>query len=403
MMPITRQQVEILLDNPAQRNYVVSAYADMRVRDGFRRHLELSLNNEARSAAAALAEAAARKDLDANIAVIREAVAEASPTARGLAVFSGVSRGLRQVIPLEFPVENRLVIDEEPFLLPLLEHWYGEPSFLIALFDANEAHLFERHHGRPEPVRDLEREDVAQDIQRDKPRFTVKKRFASTHHERLHGNDDAPFLHELSDAIAGRWKDGNFAGLILLGQSQETAALRGILPKGLDALVVGEAPHAMTGGAGDLNDVVSRLVDDWRLEQQRQILAELNERRKQDHLVANGATEVLDALQQGRAAQVLFGIRRDMPGARCPDCGYRFGAPIGECLYCGARCQSVNAAQDILRLAVRHRVPVVLFRAPARDDTLGPAGGVAALLRAGDNWAPRAEVPQESKDHAQVF
>src|SRR3954463_4740759 len=97
MMPITRKQVEILLDTPAQRDYVVSAYADMTVQDGFKRHLELSLKNEARAAGAALAKATARKDLDANIAVIREAVqAEASSAARGLAVFSSVARGLRQ-------------------------------------------------------------------------------------------------------------------------------------------------------------------------------------------------------------------------------------------------------------------------------------------------------------------
>src|SRR3954453_14462996 len=124
MMPITRQQIEILLDTPDQRDYVVSAYADMTVQDGFKRYVDLYLKNQVRAAGDALTEAKARKDLDANIAVIREAVeTQAFPTARGLAVFSGVARGLRHVIPLEFPVENRLVIDEEPFLLPLLEHW----------------------------------------------------------------------------------------------------------------------------------------------------------------------------------------------------------------------------------------------------------------------------------------
>src|SRR3954453_4915877 len=244
MMPITRQQIEILLDTPDQRDYVVSAYADMTVQDGFNRYVDLYLKNQARAAGEALTEAKARKDLDGNIAVIREAVqTEASPTARSLAIFSSVARGLREVIHLEFPVENHLVIDEEPFLLPLLERWYCEPAFLIVLFNDIEAHLYERHHGRPEPVRDLEREDVAQEIQRDKPRFTYKKRFTATRHERLHGTEDSPFLRELTDAIAERWKEGDFAGLVLLGKPQHTAALRKVLPKTLDAAVVGEATH----------------------------------------------------------------------------------------------------------------------------------------------------------------
>jgi len=403
MMSITRQQIEILLDIPDQRDYVVSAYADMAVQDGFKRYVDLYLKNQVRAAGDALTEAKARKDLDANIAVIREAVeTQAFPTARGLAVFSGVARGLRHVIPLEFPVENHLVIDEEPFLLPLLEHWYGEPSYLIALFNSNEAHLFEVSHSRPERVRDLEREDVDQEIQRDKPRFTFKKRFAATHHERLHGPEGALFLRDVADAIGEQWKNGDFAGLVLLGQSQDTAALRKLLPRELDALVVGEAPHAMTQNADELTDDVGRLVNDWQAERQRQILAELNERWKQDHLVANGATEVLDALQQGRAAQVLFGTRRDVPGARCPDCGYRFGAPVEVCPYCQGRCQKVNAVQDILRLAIRHQVPVFLFRVPAKNDPLEPAG-VVALLRAEANWAPNAKVAQESEGHPQVI
>jgi len=403
MMSITRQQVEILLDSPDQRDYVVSAYADLTVQNGFNRYADLYLKNEGRAASEALTAAEARKDLDANMALIREAVrTEANPTARGLAVFSSVARGLRHVINLGFPVQNRLVIDEEPFLLPLLEHWYGEPSYLVALVDSNEAHLFEANHGRLSPARDLEREDVAQDIERDKPRFTVKKRLAATAHERLQGAEDAPFLREVAEAIAEEWKGGNLVGLVLLGQAQNTAALRKLLPKELDAPVVGEAPHAMTGRPDDLADDVGRLVNDWQAGQQRQMLAELNERWKQGHLVANGATEVLDALQQGRAAHVLFGTRRDIPGARCPGCGYRFGAPARDCPYCGGRCQDVNAAQDILRLATRHRVPVTLFRVPAKGDPLEQAGGVAAFVHAPANWAPNERVAQESEGHAQV-
>jgi peptide subunit release factor 1 (eRF1) len=403
MMPMTRQQVEILLDTPARSDYVVSAYIDMTVQDGFQRHLELALKNEARSAAPALAEAEARKDLDANIAVIREVLQnESYPTARGLAVFSSVARGLRQVIPLEFPVDDRLVIDEEPFLLPILERCHAEPSFLIAHFNSNEAHLLERYHGRPEPARDMEREDADDDIQRDKPRFTNKKRLAATHHERLQGAEDTPFFRELAGAIAERWKEGDFAGLILLAPQQDSAAVRKLLPREIEAHVIGEAPHALTASVNALNDVVCRLVDPWEAERRRRILAEMEERRKQGHLLAQGPTEVLDALQQGRAAQLLFSAGRELPGARCSACGYRFGAPVGVCPYCQGRCESRDAAQDILRMATKHRVPVHVFREPAKEDPLATAGGVAALLHADENWTKREAVYPETKTHAPV-
>jgi len=405
MMTSTRQEIEILLDTPDQHDYVVSAYVDMTVKDGFNRHVDVQLKNQARAAGEALAEAGAHKDIDANIAVIREAVhaqAQADPEVRGLAVFSSVARGLRHVVSLDFPVENHLVIDEEPFLLPLLERWYGEPAFLIALIDSRKAHLFEVYQGRPETLGDLERDDVDQDIQRDKPRFTYKKRFASTQHERLHGVDDSKFLREVADAVAERWKNGNYAGLILMGQTQDTAALRALLPREIEGAVVAESTHAMTSQPDDLTDDLTRLIADWQAGRERQIVAELDERRKEDHLVADGPTEVLDALQQGRAVQVLFGTRHDIPGARCPDCGYRFGAPVEVCPYCQGRCRTVNAAQDIMRLAMRHRVPVHVFRVAAKDDPLAQAGGVSALLRAEANWAPNAKTARESEGHPQV-
>jgi protein required for attachment to host cells len=299
-------------------------------------------------------------------------------------------------------VENHLVIDEEPFLLPLLEHWHGEPFFLIALVDSNEAHLFDMHHNRPVRVRDLVRADADEDIQRDKARFTYKKRFAATTHERLHGLEESPFLRQVAAAIEDQWRDGDFAGLIVLGRTQDIAAVRKLLPRHVDERIVGEATHAMTTHPDELTDDLSRLVDDWRTGREREVLAELNERWKQSHLIANGATDVLDALQQGRATQVLLGRRWDIPGAHCTSCGYRFGAPVAVCPYCQGHCRAVNAAQDIMRLAMRHRIPVMRLRGVGKNDPLAGAGEVAALLRAEANWAPSKEVAQarEGRAHA---
>ena len=400
-MTLLRQGIEVLLDSPDRHDYVVSAYADLTVRDGFERHIELHLKNQSRAAGDALGETAARRDLEANLAVIREAVrVPADPMARGLAVFSGVARGLRQVIPLEFPVENYLVIDEEPFVLPLLERWYGEPTFLIALVDTDEAHLFEALHGRPDRVRDLKRDDVGQAIQRDKPRFTYKKRFARTQHERLFGVADDKFLKSVGEAIRAHWAGGHFNGLVLLGQPHITGPVRKALPRDLAAAVAGEAQHAMTTRADELADDVARMIVRFQAEREATGLTELRERWKRQHRVAGGPTDVLDALQQGRAERVFVGPRFDLAGARCGGCRYHLGAPVGICPYCGAKARPVNAVQDIMKLAMRHRVPVQLIHhAGEKDAPLAPMGHVAALLLAEANWAPNRAAAEASEGH----
>ena len=388
MMPTTRQQIEVLLDRPDQHDYVLSAYVDMTVKDGFARDVDLHLKNQARAAAEALGTTQARKDLEANLEVVRQIVAEhTGSAAAGLAIFSSLPRGLRHVVPLDFEVENHLVIDEEPFLLPLLEQWYGEATHLIVLLDSDEAHLFLAHGGAPEWVRDLERKDAQEDYQRDKPRFTYKKRFARAQHERLHASEDDQFLHEVSAVVAEAWGRDHFAGLILLGQPPITASLRRLLPRELAQAVVAEAHHAMTARPQELSDDVGRIVEKGRTDDQERLLTELRERWRRDHLVASGPSEVLEALLQGRATRVIFGTHRDMQGARCSGCGYRFGKPLEVCPYCQATCKKVNAVQEILRMAVRHRIPVHLVRRGTITDPLAPVG-VAAFLRAEANSAP---------------
>jgi hypothetical protein len=401
MMTKLRQGIEVLLDAPDRHDHVVSAYADLTVQNGFERHIDLHLKNQSRAVGDALGETAARRDLEANLIVIREAVrAQADPLARGLAVFSGVTRGLRQVIALEFPVANRLVIDEEPFVLPLLERWYGEPTFLIALVDSEQAHLFEALHGRPDRVRDLQREDAGQAIQRDKPRFTFKKRYAHALHERLFGLADDRFFKEVAEAIRDHWAAGHFSGLILLGQPPVTSTVRKLLPRDLAGAVAGEAQHAMTTRIDGLSDSVASLIERFQADRATAALAELKQRWSQKHRVAGGPTDVLDALQQGRAERIFVGPRLDISGARCSGCRYRLGAPVGLCPYCGAKTRPVNAVQDIMKLAMRHRVPVQLIHhAGEKDAPLTPYGDVAALLLAEANWAPDRAAAEASEGH----
>jgi protein required for attachment to host cells len=401
MMPITRRDIEVLLDTPDRTDFVVSAYADLRVKDGFNNHVETELKNQARALNGALAASDVRKALDAHVSAIRRAVETANGGARGLAVFAGLERGLLRKVPLDFPVMNRLVIDEEPFLLPLLERWHAQPNYLVAVVDSHHVHLFEAFAGVAEEVGGVDR-PIDPNAQRDKPRFTYKKRFSQTQHERLTGLDADTFLKTVAETIKQHWGQnggGAFTGLILLGQPPVTSAVRRLMPKELDQAVVLESSQAMTNRAEDVADDVARALEGWRAGRRAELLTTLDERRKEKHLIADGPIDVLDALQQGRATKIVVGSNRKIAGARCSACGYRFGTQVGTCAYCQAPCKTVNAVQEILRMAVRHRVPVFLLQDQAENDPLAATGGVSALLRAEANWAPDAATARASMGH----
>ncbi len=64
-----------------------------------------------------------------------------------------------------------------------------------------------------------------------------------------------------------------------------------------------------------------------------------------------------------------------LSGAICRDCHYRLGAATGVCPYCQGMCRPVNAAQEILRMAMRHRVPVRIFKGTATRSIRSPRWG----------------------------
>ncbi len=161
MMTLTRGEIEILLDSPDQTNYVVSAFADLTVQDGFRDPSSRNAQPGARPPPR-LSEAEARKALDANIEVdppgVRE---EVDPDGQGARRLRLGRPGPAARRALDFPVENRLVIDEEPFLLPL-----ARALARRAVLPDRPGRLATRPtSSRPtmagRGVRDLERPDVA--------------------------------------------------------------------------------------------------------------------------------------------------------------------------------------------------------------------------------------------------
>ncbi|GIW86031.1 MAG: hypothetical protein KatS3mg108_0355 [Isosphaeraceae bacterium] len=384
MMPMTRRDLEILLDHPDRRDYVVSAYVDLRVTDGFRRggDVETILRNLGREARASLAEAKARKSLDEALDDVIRMASATEPAARGVACFRGIERGLRHVVALDFAVATRLVIDEEPFVLPLLVQWYTAPRCLAAQVDSHGVRLYERYGGVTEPVASRIR-DVADDASR----LNFKRQNGHEWHEHLSDLDHDPFLRAGAEEIAAWARGGAFDWVVVFGPSPITAAVVRRLPREVAARVVEGGSIDRSEGLDGVAQRLEAVLAEVQARQVRQVLEEFQGRWKEGHLLADGATETLDALQQGRAEQVLVGPRRDLGGARCPACGYRFGAPIGQCVYCQTPTRTVNALQEILRLAMRQQVPVLILEDAEAARVLSRNGQVAALLRADLNWS----------------
>ena len=56
-----------------------------------------------------------------------------------MAVFSAAARDFFLALPSEVPFENRLVIGDEPYVVPLVEAYLREQGYLVILADTHRA------------------------------------------------------------------------------------------------------------------------------------------------------------------------------------------------------------------------------------------------------------------------
>lgn len=374
--------IQVLLDRLRGAGMVASCYVDASVIDGFGRAWPTRVDEEARRVRARLAGDPARAaEFERHIEAIRRAL-EVPPSgrARGMAVFS--ADGGRSVMALGSaePFEDRLVVDEEAYLVPLLEAERRRGEFLVVVTDSWHGRLFAAGAGESrclceveDPIRTEERDSGQRHGKWD---ATLARR--RDEHDRRH-------LGELAERVARAWDACDYRGLVLMGEHETLEQLRGRLPDQLAARVVREAPRPATDEPAGIDREVRAATESVVAAERGRLLAELAGRLKEGFAVAAGPREVIEALRDGQARALVLAPDRGEVGARCAGCGSLFVGEPRPCPYCGEPCAKTNLWQGILTLALRHGVAahVVADATPAAL----PSGVAALLARDEPPWA----------------
>lgn len=375
MNAIAARDYQLLLDRTRGTGMVVSCYADTSVVEGFEPHWRQHLKDEARRARHDLADdPEALAEFERQLDLIRRELESAGERgARGMAVFgaSGWDRAL--AFDSDQPFEDRLVINEEPYLVPFAVDQVLRPSYLVVWTDTHHARIYE---ARPGSARLLA--EVAGDVPRKNrsagERWGKQQATIARHREDriLH------YFKDLAGHVEAAWGDGLDArGIILLGEHEVVEAFRAFLPKRLADRVVAEAPHAWSGEQPAIEDQVGHVADDLIGAEQRRLLDEIDSRLREGYAVTTGPREVIEALINGQAQVLVLGPDPGEVAWRCRGCGSLFTAEETACPYCRAGCDRVNLWQEILIKALRDRIDVHLVTAKVGRPV---PGQVAALL-----------------------
>lgn len=310
---------------------------------------------------------AAREDLER----AREALAAAVTSvdgARALALFACGPAGLFELVRLPRPVDARAVIDDSPWIEPLVR--LGDDGIVcVALID--------RHHAR---VLLGTRDDL-----RELPEHRAERRAAeegapaATRHPRATDSEVHEHVKRVSQALLAIQKEQGFQCLVIGSpgelrgeiEAQLHPYVRDRLGGWVDVPVEHASPDAVRRAAAEV-------LDAERARREDETLARLREGLGRGDRAAAGRRDVLRALNERRVETLLYDGQARLSGVVCPQCGF-LGVDEADCPVDGGRIEprddiSENAAET----AVLQAAQVIVLR--DRPD-LGPHEGIAATLR----------------------
>jgi len=138
------KDVQWLADHPTGDGMVVSCYAGTSVTSGARPLWREHLKSEVKRIDETLADApAARAEFHRNITEIEAVLSSRRlASARGVAVFAASERSLLQTYALASSVQHRLFVNEEPYLVPLLELLHRQRRYLVVHTNTHRGRLY---------------------------------------------------------------------------------------------------------------------------------------------------------------------------------------------------------------------------------------------------------------------
>ena len=387
MIDVTQDAIQVLLDHPKGQGMIVSCYADTSMTDGFQWLWSQRLKNEAAAIEERLKDdAQARARFARDLSVIRHTLEDpAVQHTRGMAVFSASDTSLFRAFSLSVPVKDRLVLDEEPYLVPLLELMHRQRRYLLVLTDSHRGRLYEAAWGHTRLLQELD--EAIPRRQRSAGERWGKQQATIARHREDH------LLHyrkALATAIEQAWPAAPFRGLILLGDEETVAALRASLASAIAGLIVHVGPYSWARKTPDLDAKAQEVLEAALRAHDAALIEEFERRLHEHYLIVAGPQEVINALRNGQVGYpgyLLLEPDRGQMAARCTRCESTFTTIYATCPVCQGACERVNFWQQILLFAARHDIVAhVVDSHPA----LAQHGGVAAVLSRAEPWEPAA-------------
>jgi peptide subunit release factor 1 (eRF1) len=347
-------QLDLSLQRQADRAYVV-AFTSLA------RELDRGLD------------AAARSALEGEVERVRQFLAQEQPRGLGVAIYSCAPLNLWRVYPLPEPVPDRVTFRPRPRIRPVLDLIDQGERYVAALVDSDHARLL--------VIRQAEVEDfwAADELIQGRHK---QGGWSQANFQRSHDDSVDAHLRAVCRELAAIDEREPFTRLVLAGPEEPLSRQVQLLPPDLRRRVAGTFPGQMFQSDAEVVRASLAAAREAERRDEQQLTAQVLDSAASGGLAAEGPDAVLFALAHGAVHQLMVADGIELAGGVCPSCGRLATAADDRCPSCGAVLSPVDdvVEEAILRtLAASGDVEIV--HAPATEELLARAGGIAARLR----------------------
>jgi peptide subunit release factor 1 (eRF1) len=223
--------------------------------------------------------------------------------ARGAAVFSASKAGLFEGFPLPRPVRSQAVVDDAPYVAPLVEG-ADTRDWLIACIDARHARIL---HGNTERVEEFARLD-------DHVAGQHEGQSTSDHQRWVEHNVDQHLeraAHEVDELV----RVNNFERVVVGGPPEIAPRFEALLGPNAHKRLAGRFAFEVTGTSTDaVREAALPCFEADEREHEHAALQRLADRLGMGERAVAGPVDVRAMLEQQRVETLLFAARRDIDG-----------------------------------------------------------------------------------------
>ena len=290
--------------------------------------------------------------------------------AHGVAVFACGAEDLLEVIKLPRSVANAVVIDESPYIEPLVEV-QSAARYGVVLVNRQLARIFRGSRDRLDEVARVEDEVHRRHDQGG---------WSQARYQRSIEKEAQDHLKNAGDELLRRHKRIPFDALFVAAPEAVYNEFCERLHPYLSERVVGrieiDVEHT---GADEVQQAAAPAIADYQRKLEKEALDRLEEAAGSGGRGTVGLDDTLGALNEQRVELLLLQENFDAAGVCCPQCGWLGPMGVETCPADGTRTVGRDDITDLaVRRAIRQSAQVVRVR---DDERLEPVGSIAAVLR----------------------